>query len=59
MIQFDDKYKETLKDALMYRRDGLEEYYDTPITNYGLGHLKEDDVTKVMQQIQELPNPGA
>jgi hypothetical protein len=28
--------------------------YDTPITNDVLGHLSEDDVTKVLEQIQLL-----
>ena len=28
--------------------------YDTPITNDVLGHLSEDDVTKVLEQIQNL-----
>jgi hypothetical protein len=28
--------------------------YDTPITNDVLGHLSEDDVTKVLEQIQSL-----
>jgi hypothetical protein len=28
--------------------------YSTPITNDVLGHLSEDDVTKVLEQIQNL-----
>jgi len=28
--------------------------YDTPITNDVLGHLSEDDVTKILEQIQNL-----
>jgi len=28
--------------------------YDTPITNDVLGHLSEDDVTEVLEQIQNL-----
>lgn len=30
--------------------------YDTPITDDVIGHLSEDDVTKVLEQIQLLPN---
>jgi hypothetical protein len=29
--------------------------YDTPITEDVIGHLSDDEVTEIMQQIQELP----
>jgi hypothetical protein len=29
--------------------------YDTPITGDVMGHLKPDDITEIMKQVEELP----
>lgn len=65
-VEFDNGYGASIvKTELSYGgRDGLYELavldstgdivYDTPITDDVLGYLTEDDVMKVLKQIQEL-----
>lgn len=66
IITFDNGYgASVVRSEYTYGgRDGLYELavfgkdghitYDTPITNDVLGYLKEEEVTKIMQQIQML-----
>jgi hypothetical protein len=66
-IQFDNGYgASVVKTPYTYGGDkGLYELavikddelcYDTPITNDVIGYLRPEDVTDVMEKIQQLPN---
>jgi hypothetical protein len=67
-IQFDNGYgASVVKHDFSYGgKDGLYELavidtkgdltYSTPVTNDVEGYLSEDDVTKLLEQIQQLPN---
>jgi hypothetical protein len=67
-IQFDNGYgASVVKHDFSYGgKDGLYELavidtkgdltYSTPVTSDVEGHLSEDDVTKLLEQIQQLPN---